>query len=134
MMARLVALVTLLALLTPVGARAGETIVIEATRVVPHFLETTTGARVDFVNRAQRSVHVEFGDNPRQHEVVQVPATGPIWAIFHRPGTHPYVVHVYDGRTVRTLSGVVAVVADETHTWDSQTCGLIVMETCIDEP
>ena len=103
MMARLAALVTLLALLAPVGARAGETIVIEATRVVPDFLETMTGTRVDFVNRAQRSVHVEFGVDPRQHQVVQVPATGPIWAVFHRPGTHPYVVHVYDGRTIRTL-------------------------------
>jgi len=86
---------------------------------------------VDFVNRAQRSVHVEFGVDPRQHEVVQVPATGPIWAVFHRPGTHPYVVHVYDGRTTHTLSGVVAVVEDETHKWDSRTCGLIVMEICI---
>ena len=134
MMARLAALVTLLALLAPVGAWAGETIVIEATRVVPDFLETMTGTRVDFVNHAQRRVHVEFGVDPRQHEVVQVPATGPIWAVFHRPGTHPYVVHIYDGRTVRTLSGVVAVVADDTHKWDSKTCGLIVMEICIDEP
>jgi len=132
MMAQGAALVTLLVLLTSVSARAGETIVIEATRLVPPFLETMTGNRVDFVNRAQRSVHVEFGVDARQHEVVQVPATGPIWAVFHRPGTHPYVVHVYDGRTTRTLSGVVAVVEDETHKWDSRTCGLIVMEICID--
>ncbi len=131
MMAQGTALVTLLVLLTSVSARAGETIVIEATRLVPPFLETMTGNRVDFVNRAQRSVHVEFGVDPRQHEVVQVPATGPIWAVFHRPGTHPYVVHVYDGRTTRTLSGVVAVVEDETHKWDSRTCGLIIMEICI---
>ncbi len=131
MMAQGAALVTLLVLLTSVSARAGETIVIEATRLVPPFLETMTGNRVDFVNRAQRSVHVEFGVDPRQHEVVQVPATGPIWAVFHRPGTHPYVVHVYDGRTTRTLSGVVAVVEDETHKWDSRTCGLIIMEICI---
>jgi hypothetical protein len=131
MMAQGAALVTLLVLLTSVSARAGETIVIEATRLVPPFLETMTGNRVDFVNRAQRSVHVEFGVDPRQHEVVQVPATGPIWAVFHRPGTHPYVVHVYDSRTTRTLSGVVAVVEDETHKWDSRTCGLIIMEICI---
>ena len=131
MMAQGAALVTLLVFLTSVSARAGETIVIEATRLVPPFLETMTGNRVDFVNRAQRSVHVEFGVDPRQHEVVQVPATGPIWAVFHRPGTHPYVVHVYDGRTTRTLSGVVAVVEDETHKWDSRTCGLIIMEICI---
>jgi hypothetical protein len=130
-MAQGAALVTLLVFLTSVSARAGETIVIEATRLVPPFLETMTGNRVDFVNRAQRSVHVEFGVDPRQHEVVQVPATGPIWAVFHRPGTHPYVVHVYDGRTTRTLSGVVAVLEDETHKWDSRTCGLIVMEICI---
>ena len=131
MMAQGAALVTLLVLLTSGSARAGETIVIEATRLVPPVLETMTGNRVDFVNRAQRSVHVEFGVDARQHEVVQVPATGPIWAVFHRPGTHPYVVHVYDGRTTRTLSGVVAVVEDETHKWDSRTCGLIIMEICI---
>jgi hypothetical protein len=131
MMAQGAALVTLLVLLTSVSVRAGETIVIESTRLVPPFLETMTGNRVDFVNRAQRSVHVEFGADARQHEVVQVPATGPIWAVFHRPGTHPYVVHVYDGRTTRTLSGVVAVGEDETHKWDSRTCGLIIMEICI---
>ena len=131
MTAQSAALRTLLVLLTSASARAGETVVIEATRLVPPFLETTTGARVDFVNRAQRSVHIEFGDDARLHQVVQVPATGPIWAVFHRPGTHPYVVHVYDGRTTRTLSGVVAVVEDETHKWDSRTCGLIVMEICI---
>jgi plastocyanin len=108
--------------------------VIEATRVVPNFLETTPGARVDFLNRAQHSVHVEFGADPRQHEVVQVPATGPIWAVFQRPGTHPYVVHVYDGPTTRTLSGVVAVGEDEGHKWDSRTCGLVVMGNCIEQP
>ena len=105
---------------------------IEATRLIPEFLQTTTGARVDFMNRAGRNVHIEFGGDGREHEVVQVPATGPIWAIFHRPGTHPYVVRVYDGRALRALGGVVGVIEDDTHKWDSRTCGLIVMESCID--
>lgn len=131
-MSRLIALLVLLVAAAPVWASADATIVIEATRLVPDALTTVTGQRVNFVNRAQRTVHLEFGGDVRQHELVQIPATGPVWAIFHRPGTHPYVVHVYEGREVRTLSGMVDVLEDETHKWDSRTCGTIVMGECIE--
>ena len=127
----LIALLMALAV-APAPAAADATIVVEATRLVPEVFATVTGQRVDFVNRSQHAVHVEFGGDGREHHVVQMPAGGPIWAIFHRPGTHPYVVHVYDGRRTRALSGVVDVGEDETHTWDSQTCGVIVMGECIE--
>ena len=126
----LVALLALCTVLAPTRALADETIVIEATRLVPE--ATKTGERVGFVNSAQRAVHVEFTGDVRQHELIQVPATGPIWAIFHRPGTHPYVVHVYSGREVRALSGLVDVIEDETHKWDSQTCGVILQGVCLE--
>ena len=51
--------------------------------------------------------------------------------MFHRPGTHPYVVHVY-GRSTGALQGVVEVVEDATHRWDSRTCGAVVMGECLE--
>jgi plastocyanin len=132
MKARRAALLLSVVLVASSAAALDETIVIEATRLDPAVLKTTTGQRVDFVNRSQRAVHVEFGGDVRQHHVVQIPAGGPIWVVFHRPGTHPYVVHVYERREIRALSGMVEVVEDATHKWDSQTCGVIVMGECIE--
>lgn len=106
-------------------------IVVRETAVTPAWLRVITGVRVDFVNASGRSVHVEFGADGRQHDVIQIPATGPIWAVFHRPGTHPYVVHVY-GRSTVALQGVVEVVEDATHRWDSKTCGAVVMGECLE--
>jgi hypothetical protein len=105
-------------------------VVIENDRLEPHWLETLTGARVNFINRTGHPVHLQFSGDIRQHEVVQLPATGPIWAIFHRPGTHPYVVHVYNGQT-QALHGVVSVTTDETHKWQSGTCDVVVEGNCI---
>lgn len=107
-------------------------VTITATAIDPPVLQVATGTRVDFVNRTQRNVHVEFGADPRQHEVVQIPATGPIWAVFHRPGTHPYAVHVYGGGGLTTLLGRVEVVIDPQHPWESKTCEVVVMGTCIE--
>ena len=105
-------------------------VVIENDRLEPKWLETLTGARVNFINRTGHPVHLQFSGDIRQHEVVQIPATGPIWAIFHRPGTHPYVVHVYNRQT-RALPGVVSVTTDETHKWESGTCDVVVEGNCI---
>jgi hypothetical protein len=128
-----VALVMALALAASVTPARGTTdeIVIRATGTDPPVLRTVAGRRVSFVNRAERPVHVEFGDDPRRHHVVQVPLVGPIWAIFHRPGTHPYVVHVYDGQTV-ILRGLVEVGEDPERPWGSGTCGTVVMGDCIE--
>jgi hypothetical protein len=107
-------------------------IVIRANAIEPHVLRATMGQRVNFVKRVDLPVHVEFGVDPRQHQVVQIPATGPIWAEFHRPGTHPYVVHIYADKTTTTLHGVVEVVEDPQHPWRPGTCLAVVMGDCIE--
>lgn len=127
----LAALVVALALLTPAHARADETIVVEATRLVPPVMTTMTGQRVTFVNRSQRHVHVEFARDGGEHHLVQVPAGSPIWAIFHRPGMHAYVVHVYGDRT-ETLAGSVEVVEDPHHKYESPECLATIMGVCIE--
>jgi len=114
----------------PTHAQGVPQVVIENDRLEPKWLETLTGARVNFINRTGHPVHLQFSGDIRQHEVVQIPATGPIWAIFHRPGTHPYVVHVYN-RQPRALPGVVSVTTDETHKWESGTCDVVVEGNCI---
>ena len=124
-------LITVLAVVAPASAWADETIVIEATRLVPSVLQATNGQRVTFVNRSQRAAHVEFVRDGGEHQLVQVPVGGPIWAIFHRPGTHAYVVHVYGART-ETLAGSVEVVEDEHHKWVSPSREITVMGVCIE--
>lgn len=128
----LVALVVMVCAVAPIAARAepASQVVIESERLDPRTLETKTGERVDFVNRTGRPVHLQLAVDIRQHEVVQIPVTGPVWAVFHRPGTHPYVVHVY-GRETRALEGVVVVTTDETHQWQSGTCDVVVEGNCI---
>lgn len=130
-MKRLVLALLATALLLGAGRADATQIVITAAAVEPAVLRVPTGERVDFVNRTQRNVHVEFGADPRQHEVVQFPSTGPIWAVFHRPGTHPYAVHVYGGGQLTTLLGRVEVVDNPEHPWEPTTCGLVVMGNCI---
>ena len=83
-----------------------------------------TGHRVNFVKRVDSPFTWSSAWTRAQHQVVQVPGTGPIWAVFHRPGTHPYVVHIYDGKTTTTLHGVVEVVEDPISAHGrSGTCG-----------
>jgi plastocyanin len=106
-------------------------VVIRATALEPHVLSAVAGQRVNFVKRVDRPVHVEFGVDPSAHQVFQMPATGPIWAVFHRPGTHPYVVHIY-GRKTTVLHGVVEVVEDPERPWGPGTCGAVVLEVCIE--
>lgn len=113
-------------------ARGGDAVVVRVDAIEPAVLRTTTGERVDFVNRTERMVHVEFTDDSRRHEVVQIPRTGTIWAVFHRPGEHPYVVHVVvDGRE-RALRGLVEVAEDAQAPVASPSCGVTVMGVCIE--
>ena len=116
----------------PAAWPAENEVVIRATVVEPHVLLTVAGRRVIFVTRVDRPVHVEFGEDPARHHVFQVPRTGPIWAIFHRPGTHPYVVHIYDGGKTTVLHGVVEVQESPERPWGLGTCGAIVMEECVE--
>ena len=133
MMRWLVAASVILAMVAPAPtvADAARRIVIEGDRVSPDILDVLTGERVDFVNRAGVPVHLQLGDNDQEHEVVQIPITGPIRAVFHRPGTHPYIVHVY-GRQTRALAGVVVVTTDETHQWQAGTCDVVVEGNCLE--
>lgn len=110
-------------------AEDGE-IVIEATRVVPPVLKTMVERRVTFVNRSGEMVHVDFVGPSDEHRVFQVP--GRIWAVFHRPGRHPYVVHFYS-RGRGDLRGTVEVDDDPSRRPSPPTCGgVTVMETCIE--
>jgi hypothetical protein len=116
---------------TPASTGAPRRVVIDRDRVSPETLEALTGERVDFVNRAGLPVHLQLGDNDREHEVIQIPVTGPIRAVFHRPGTHPYIVHIY-GRQTRALAGVVVVTTDATHQWQAGTCDVVVEDNCLE--
>jgi hypothetical protein len=111
---------------------ADEEIVIRANAIEPHVFRATMGHRVSFVKRVDLPVHVEFGLDPTQHHVVQIPWNGSIWAVFHRPGTHPYVVHIYAAKTTTTLHGIVEVVEDPQRPWAPGTCAAVVMEECIE--
>ena len=123
----------LLVVVVPVTTHAGPAsqIVIENDRLEPRTLETLTGERVDFVNRTGHPVHLQFSGDIRQHEVIQIPLTGPAWAVFHRPGTHPYVVHIYERQT-RAFEGVVSVSTDATHHWQVGTCDVVVEGNCLE--
>jgi len=106
-----------------------DTIVIEATRLQPSILRTTTEQRVTFVNRSGRPAHVDFVRRSGEHRVFQVP--GRIWAIFHRAGVHPYVVHLERGTNVVTLHGTVEAV-DEPDVSHPICDNLTVMGVCIE--
>ena len=116
----------------PPARAADAEIIIRATGPEPSVLRAMTGQRVNFVKRVDLPVHVEFGEDPRQHQVVQIPATGPIWATFHRPGSHPYVVHIYATKTTMAFRGLVEVVDDPQEPWRRGTCGVTVMGECLE--
>jgi hypothetical protein len=130
---RLAAALAMAALLPLMPAMAAQNeVVIRAGSVEPPVLRTVTGRRVEFTKRVNAPVHVEFGDDPKQHQVYQLPGIGPIWAIFHRPGTHPYTVHIYGATTTTALRGLVEVVEDPEHPWGIGTCGAVVMGDCVE--
>lgn len=112
------------------GVTAGE-IVIEAKALTPPVLMTEPEHRVFFVNRSGRAVHIQFlMRNDDHHHLVQAP--GQIWAIFHRMGRHPFVVHFLD-RTVSDLYGAVEVVGDPYGRPDPLVCsGITVQGGCIE--
>jgi hypothetical protein len=127
---RVLAAVTLTAVLLPVPVHADDQILIEAAGLRPPVLRTTTAHRVNFVNRSGRYAHVEFLGEGAGHHVVSVP--GEIWAIFHRPGRHEYVVHL-EGRPRGELRGIVEVAQDPDERPGPPTCtGLTVMGNCIE--
>ena len=128
-----VALIELAAVGTSPAWSADAEVIIRATALDPHVLSVPAGQRVSFVKRVDRPVHVEFGADPKQHQIFQIPGTAPISAIFHRPGTHSYVVHIYDGKTT-VLHGLVEVTENPNHPWELGQCGAVVEESeaCIE--
>jgi hypothetical protein len=113
-------------------ALGGETVVVTASAVDPPLLRTRTGVRVDFENRTGRAIHLEFEGGRGEHDVVQLPATGPFWVVFHRPGTHRYVVHVYEAKE-RGLAGVVEAADDAKPAGEVPSCDLAVMGVCVEK-
>ena len=130
LVATFVAILAVIGVPTPARPEPAAQIVIENDRLEPRMFETLTGERVDFVNRTGHPVHLQFVGDIRQHEVIQIPVTGPAWAVFHRPGTHPHVVHIYERQT-RALEGVVSVTTDATHQWQTTTCDVVVEGDCL---
>lgn len=112
------------------GVTAGE-IVIETRALTPPVLLTEPEHRVLFINHSGRAVHIQFlMRNEDQHHLVQAP--GRIWAIFHRIGRHPFVVHFLD-RTVPDLYGAVEVAGEPYGRPDPLVCsGITVMGGCIE--
>lgn len=124
-----VAAVATAAVPAPTAAAENDTIVIEAAKLEPPILKTATERRVTFVNRSGRPAHVDFVGAAGEHRVFQVP--GEIWAIFHRPGVHTYVVHLERGANVVTLRGAVEAV-DEPDVSHPTCDDLTVMGVCIE--
>ena len=111
-------------------AWADDEIVIEVSKLNPPLLKTTVGERVTFVNRSGRTAHVEFIGNSGRHRVFQV--SNEIWAIFHRPGLHPYEVH-FSAPKAAALRGTVEAVEDPSGRADPHTCdSFTVMGECIE--
>jgi plastocyanin len=119
----------LLAAAPPRSAGDGHAVVIGQRVLEPPTLSTTVGERVTFVNRTGRSVHVEFDAMPTGHRIFEL--SGEIWAVFHRPGRHPYIVHFFAGRAA-DLRG--AVEGREDPEAGPQTCAglLTVMGECLE--
>jgi hypothetical protein len=109
---------------------AGE-IIIEATALHPEVLLTEPNHQVRFINRSGHFIHLSLiTKDPERHHVFQVPEQ--IWAIFHRPGRHPFEVHFLDG-AFPTLRGAVEVHYDPFGRPDPLTCsGITVMGACIE--
>jgi hypothetical protein len=118
-----------LVLFVAAGASAAE-VVITSESVAPSVLRTTTGERVNFVNRTGRSVHVEFVGDPREHRLMQVPVAGVAWVVALRPGRHPYAVHFYDAARTE-LHGSLDATGD-TVTTNPEACAVAIMGACLE--
>jgi hypothetical protein len=111
---------------------AGE-ILIETNALRPEVLMTVPERRVVFTNRTGHPAHIQFtmkNPNGEQHHLVQVPEQ--IWAIFHKVGRHPFVVHFTD-RAMPDLYGAVEIVVDPYGRPDPLVCnGITVMGACLE--
>lgn len=114
----------------PLEPAVAAEVVIQASALAPPVLAAGIGERVTFVNQSGRPVHVEFGVDPDRHHVFQV--SDQIWAVFHRPGTHQYAVHITDGG-IRELRGAVEIAGGTGDPSLPQCPGFAtVMGTCLE--
>lgn len=113
-----------------VGIDAGE-IIIRSSGLTPEVFLVEPEQRVLFLNRSGRQIHIEFMMlNDGQHHFIQVQER--IWAVFHRTGRHPYVVH-FGGAGIPDLQGAVDVVDDPYGRPDPTVCsGITVMGGCLE--
>jgi hypothetical protein len=118
-----------LASAAPVGAADVTEIVVETDGVRPPVAHVALDAPVRFVNRTRRDIHVDLLGPEGEHHVVNVP--GRIWAAFHRPGRHPFVVHAVS--TGREIARGVVEVAEDVPRKGPPVCGWITVEgICIE--
>lgn len=123
--------ILLLVILVSAGSAAAEsTVVISAESVDPSVLRVLPDERVVFVNRSGRSMHIDLVGDAKQHHVFRV--SDAIWAIFHRPGRHAYMVHFEDPGG-GLLRGVIEVTQESMSESLPPTCPTItVMGACLE--
>ena len=93
----------------------------------PRTLSATVDRAITFLNRAGARVHIEFA-NDDGHRLFEI--AGRVSAVFHRPGRHPYVVHMGADTTLR---GVVDVEDDPQAAAGQAICrGVTIKETCVE--
>jgi hypothetical protein len=120
----------ILLLVLLVSAAAESEVVIGAQGVDPSVLQVLSDQRVVFVNRSGRSLHIDFVGDAKQHHVFRV--SGTIWAIFHRPGSHPYTVH-FEDPSGGLLRGVIDVKEGSVSESQPPTCPTVtVMGACLE--
>ncbi|MGH2437133.1 MAG: hypothetical protein ACRDFA_09075 [bacterium] len=128
-MARASVLLLLAILASAASAAAEGEVVISAQRVDPPVLRVLPDERVVFVNRSGRSVHIDLVGDAKQHHVFRM--SGAIWAIFHRPGRHAYIVH-FEEPGGGLLRGVIEVTQEDVSESAPPTCPVTVMGVCLE--
>jgi hypothetical protein len=129
-MARATVILLLAMLLSAASAAAESEVVISAHRLEPPVLRVRPDESVVFVNRSDRSLHIDLVGDAKQHHVFRV--AGTIAAIFHRPGRHAYIVHFEDPGGA-LLRGVIEVTRESMSESAPPTCPTItVMGACLE--
>lgn len=125
-----VAVVLFVGLASGMGDGPAAEVVITAHGVAPPSVGVRPDERIVFVNRSGRDLHIDLVGDAKQHHVFRV--SGEIWAIFHQPGRHAYIVDFDDAGGGR-LRGVVDVTEDSVSGSLPPTCSTVtVMDICLE--
>lgn len=90
---------------------AERTVVITWGDLRPEKLEIARGDEVIWLNASGGLAHVQFGEEPAGHKLIQKEGTIRMQCD-HPPMTHRYVVHI-SGTKARMLTGSIIVLADQ---------------------